>query len=93
MGFHSPSSIYAPHYMQLPRSLSRQTKPAKGQFCPNCGSVRQFHKINCNWVRPDAAIILNHYYPVKVCSGCGYHIYPDEMIREYNELKAQKVLV
>jgi predicted RNA-binding Zn-ribbon protein involved in translation (DUF1610 family) len=94
MSFYSPRNIYAPHYMQLGRNLNaRAAKPKKGQLCPKCGHVRQFHKVNCNWVRPDAAVILNNYYPVKVCPSCSHHIYPTEMLKEYNQLKNQKVLV
>ena len=75
------------------RLAERQQKQPKGEPCPNCGCVRHFHNVWCHWVRPDATIILNNHYKVRVCSGCGHRIYPAEMIKEYEELKRLKVLV
>lgn len=79
--------------LRLKQLARRQPIAPKGELCPQCGSVRQFHHVNCNWVRPDADIILNNYYRVKVCPACGHHIYPDEMMKEYLDLRKQKVLV
>jgi YgiT-type zinc finger domain-containing protein len=71
----------------------KQPKQPKGELCPNCGRVRQFHHIKSNWVRPDTTIILNNHYSVLVCSGCGHRVYPAEMLQEYEDLKRRKVLV
>jgi ribosomal protein L32 len=89
------SNLYL-NYLKAIRFRQRaQPRPAikKGSLCPKCNSYRQFHTVNCNWVRPDAAVILLNYYPVKVCPICGHHVYPAEMMHEYNLLKRQKVLV